>query len=112
MSQRGAHKKDEFDDIDMEEIQKHHNLNGKDDRKALSKSELNEMNRFEQFEHSMPFYRMDASGFIMHIKDAMHNSHQGMELQDITEVSLEALFTEFKKYDSWKDLGNKESKLA
>lgn len=112
MSQRGTHKKDEFDDIDMKKIRSHHNMDGKDDRNPLTDSEIDQLNRFEQFEHSMPFYLMDVCGFIMHIKDAMHNSHAGVELQDITDVSLEALATEFKKYDSWKDLGNKDSKFA
>jgi len=57
-------------------------------------------------------YLMDVSGFIMHIKEAEHDSNPGVALQDIKSVSLEALSTEFKKYDSWKDLSDKDSKLV
>tara|TARA_B110000285_G_C14752894_1_gene436017 strand:- start:9 stop:533 length:525 start_codon:yes stop_codon:yes gene_type:complete len=55
---------------------------------------------------------MDVSGFVMHIKEAEHDSNPGIALQDIKSVSLEALSTEFKKYDSWKDLSDKDSKLV
>ena len=53
------------------------------------------MDRFEVFEHSLPFYLMDVSGYVMHIKEAMHDSHPGIDLQRIPSVSLQALQTEF-----------------
>jgi len=87
-------------------------MDGKDDRRPLSEEELDKMNRFEQFEHSFPFYLMDVCGFILHIKQAMHNSNEGIELQDIKSVSLDALSKQFEKYESWKDLKEKEGKLA
>ena len=70
-------------------------MDGKDDRRPLSEEEFEKLDRFEQFEHSFPFYLMDVCGFIMHIKEAMHDSHPGIELQEIKSVSLEALSTEF-----------------
>lgn len=64
----------------MKEIKKHHHLDGKDDRHVLTYKQLGKMNRFEVFEHSFPFYLMDVSGYVMHIKEAMHDSHPGVEL--------------------------------
>ena len=64
----------------MNAIKKHHHLDGRDDRKKLTQKQLDEMNRFEVFEHSLPFYLMDVSGYVMHIKEAMHDSHPGIDL--------------------------------
>ena len=55
-------------------------MDGKDDRNPLTEEEMEKLNRFEQFEHSFPMYLMDVSGFIMHIKEAEHDSNPGVAL--------------------------------
>ena len=44
---------------------------------------------------------MDVCGFIMHVKEAIHNSNPDVNLHDVKSLSLEALSAELKKYESW-----------
>jgi len=52
-------KKDLLNDFDIEK-----------DKKALSKDKMKDLNRWERFEKSFPFYRMDVNGFMKLINDA------------------------------------------
>jgi len=55
--------------IEAERIQDH-KMDG-DDVDTIAYAKLSKMDRFERFEYSFPFYKMDVNGYIVHIKAAM-----------------------------------------
>ena len=95
-----------------------HNMYGKDDVPELTYMQLQNFDRFTQFEKHFPFYRMDVNGFIFHINEAinMYCESEGIitphAKAHIDFVQYKYLKQEFSKYTSWKELNNPKSHLV
>ena len=66
-------------------------------KKALSEKQMASLDRWERFEKSFPFYRIDVNGFIQLIDDARRNDVPNFEvpLHEIPYVTLESLHKVF-----------------
>ena len=65
---------------------------------------MEKLGRYERFEKSFPFYRMDVNGFMVLIKRAMRltfKDEPNKPLWQIKHITLEALQEAFKNNNTW-----------
>lgn len=73
---------------------------------TLDDDELDNLGRYQRFEKSFPFYKMDVNGFMVLIKRAMRLTYADepdKPLWQIKHITLEALRESFKNNKTWSE---------
>ena len=90
----------------------HHNREG-DYIPKISKEKLDQMtDKYERFQYMFPFYRMDVSGYVHHLKVAMKEFQPDRRIFNINIINLASLQKGFNDHRSWKAMKHPESDLV